>query len=149
MCSTLCWILSIWEAMGCIFHFLAWFMHCQQGREVWACFGLLNAFGRFLGGFEPFLGSVVHQSNRLRSPAWPIRVLVLCTCWAPVWPVVATSLTGQSWAGAAALFLSSGLHAFVQGELHWFRGSLHVCKGSSMWFSSFGLVVCALCLSIV
>jgi hypothetical protein len=26
---------------------------------------------------------------------------------------------------------------------------LHVCRGSSLWFSSFGLVVCALCLSIV
>jgi hypothetical protein len=24
-----------------------------------------------------------------------------------------------------------------------------VCRGSSLWFSSFGLVVCALCLSIV
>jgi hypothetical protein len=33
---------------------------------------------------------------------------------------------------AAALF-SRGLHAFVQGEVHWFRGSLHVCMGSSLW----------------
>jgi hypothetical protein len=46
-------------------------------------------------------------------------------------------------------FLSSGLHAFIQGELHWFRGSLHVCRGSSLCFSSFGLVVRTLCLSIV
>jgi hypothetical protein len=31
--------------------------------------------------------------------------------------------------------VSSGvLHTFVQGELHWFRGSLHVCKGRSLWF---------------
>jgi hypothetical protein len=31
--------------------------------------------------------------------------------------------------------VSSGvLHAFVQGELHWFSGSLHVCRGSSLWF---------------
>jgi hypothetical protein len=31
--------------------------------------------------------------------------------------------------------VSSGvLHAFVQGELHWFRGRLHVCRGSSLWF---------------
>jgi hypothetical protein len=22
---------------------------------------------------------------------------------------------------------------FVQGEVHWFRGSLHVCRGSSLW----------------
>jgi hypothetical protein len=31
--------------------------------------------------------------------------------------------------------VSSGvLHAFVQRELHWFRGSLHVCRWSSLWF---------------
>jgi hypothetical protein len=36
-----------------------------------------------------------------------------------------------------------------RGELHWFRGSLHVCRGSSLWFSRFGLVVCTLCLSMV
>jgi hypothetical protein len=130
-------------------HFLGWFMHCQQEGEVWACFGLLNAFRRFSSGFEPFLGSVVHQSDRLRSPVWPVRVLALFTCCAPVWSAVSTSLTGQSWADAAALFSLSGLHAFVQGELHWFRGSLHMCRGSSLWFSSFGLVDCALCLSIV
>jgi hypothetical protein len=45
--------------------------------------------------------------------------------------------------------VSSGvLHAFVQGELHWSRGSLHVCRGALCGFSSFGLVVCALCPSI-
>jgi hypothetical protein len=40
--------------------------------------------------------------------------------------VVVTGLTGQSCADATVLFSSSGLHAFVQGELHWFKGSLHV-----------------------
>jgi hypothetical protein len=39
------------------------------------------------------------------------------------------------WAAvAAAALFSAGLHAFVQGEVHWFRGSLHVCRGSSLWF---------------
>jgi hypothetical protein len=109
-------------------------MHCQQGEEVWAWNGLLDAFRRFSGGFEPFLGSVAHRSDRSRSPVWPVRVLALFICWAPVWPVVVTGLTSQSWADAAALFSSSGLHAFVQGELLWFRGSLHVCRGSSLWF---------------
>jgi hypothetical protein len=121
-------------------------MHCQQGGEVWACFGLLNAFRRFSGSFEPFLGSVCHRSDWSWSLFCPVRVLVLCTCWAPV---VATGLTGQSWADAATLLSSSGLHTFIQGELHWFRGSLHVCRWPSLWFSSFGLVVCALCLSMI
>jgi hypothetical protein len=132
-----------------VFHF--WLDSCivNKGGEVWACFVLLNAFGRFSGGFEPFLGSVCHRSDRSWSPVWPVRGLALFTCCALVWPVVVTSLTGQSWANAAALFPSSGLQAFVHGELHRFRGSLHVCRGSSLWFSSFRLVVCALCLSIV
>jgi hypothetical protein len=47
--------------------------------------------------------------------------------------VVVTGLTGESWVVAAALFSSGVLHAFIQGELHWFRGSLHVCRGSSLW----------------
>jgi hypothetical protein len=106
-------------------------MHFQEGGEVWAWNCLLDAFRRFSGGFEPFLGSTVHRSNQSRSPVWPISVLALFICWAPVWPV---EVTGQSWADAAALVFSSGLHAFVQGELHWFRGSLHVCRVSSLWF---------------
>jgi hypothetical protein len=47
------------------------------------------------------------------------------------------------------------LHSCV-ALLHWFKGSvlclrgrLHMCRGSSLWCSSFGLVVCALCLSMV
>jgi hypothetical protein len=128
------------------FAFWSWFMHCQQGGEVWECFGLLNAFGRYSGGFEPFLVAVCHRSDRSWSPVWPVRVLALFTCCAPVWPVVTT---GQSWADAATLFSSSSLHAFIQGELHWFRESLHVWGGALCGFSSFGLVVCALCLSIV
>jgi hypothetical protein len=46
--------------------------------------------------------------------------------------------------------VSSGVvHASVQGEVHWFRGSLHVCRGALCGCSSFALVVCALGLSFV
>jgi hypothetical protein len=45
--------------------------------------------------------------------------------------MVVTGLTGQSWVDAATLFSSSGLHAFVQGELHWFRGLFVVFE---LWF---------------
>jgi hypothetical protein len=75
------------------------------------------------------------------------------------WALVCTSLTGLTGQSAGPIHMlhtgltsgvdrsdSSGLsccscpdssgvlHAFVQGELHWFRGSLHVCRGSSLWF---------------
>jgi hypothetical protein len=97
-----------------------------------------------------------------------------------------TSLTGgvdrsdQSGLSCCSCPASSGvLHAFVQGELHWFRGSMHVCRvaaalfqvvfcmhsssgscigsggaymcagGALCGFSSFGLVVCSICSSFV
>jgi hypothetical protein len=52
-----------------------------------------------------------------------------------------TGLTGgvdrsNQWElSCCSCFVSSGvLHAFVQGELHLFRWSLHVCRGSSLCF---------------
>jgi hypothetical protein len=116
-------------------------------------FELEMACWMHLEGFQVvlshFLGSGVHRSDRSRSPVWPVRVLVLFTCCTPVWPVVLTGLTGQGWVVATALFQVVFLHAFVQGELHLFRGSLHVRRGALYGFSSFGLVVCAFCLSFV
>jgi hypothetical protein len=136
MCRILCWILSIWEALGwkfCIFGLI----HALPTRgEVWAWNGMLDAFRGFSGGFEPFLGSGVHRSDRSRSSVWPVRVLALFICWAPVWPVVGPVRPVRADVVAAALF-SSGWHAFVQGEVHWFRGSLHVCRGSSLWLFEF------------
>jgi hypothetical protein len=141
----LCWILSIWEALGWNIPNFGLIHALLIRGDVWACFVLLNAFGGCSGGFEPFLGSVCHRltghgHRSDLSEGWS------CSHWAPVWPVVST---GLSWADAAALFSSSGLHAFIQEELHWFKGSLHVCRGSSFWFSSFGLVVFPFCFSIV
>jgi hypothetical protein len=151
MCSILCWILSIWEALGWSFAFLAWFMHCQKGGEVWAWNGLLDAFRRFSGGFELFLGSGVHRSDRSRSPVWPVDVLALFTCCTPVWPVVVTGLTGESWVVAAALFqVVSCMHspcfkwclacirpggvALVRGELARVLGELFVVFRALIWW---------------
>jgi hypothetical protein len=39
------------------------------------------------------------------------------------------------------------LHLFT-GSVLWLRGSLHMCRGSSLWCLSFGLVVCTLWLSV-
>jgi hypothetical protein len=94
MCRILCSILSIWEALGWIFRIFG-LIHALSSRgEVWACFGLLSAFRRFSGGFEPFLGSVCHRSDRSWSPVWLVRVLPCSHVgyrsdrwWWPVWPV--------------------------------------------------------------
>jgi hypothetical protein len=147
VCSTLCWIFSIWEALGWNYPNFGLIHTCQQGGEVWACFSLLNAFRGCSSGFEPFLGFVGHRSDRSRSPVWPVSVLALFRCWALVWPVRWSGLTGQSKAGVAALF-----HEVVcihsSREVALVQGSLNVCRGSSLWFSSFSLVVFALCLSM-
>jgi hypothetical protein len=131
MCSILCWILSIWEALGWFFFAFFGLIHAlsTRGRSL-SVFWASKCIWKVFRWFQAISGLCC-------APVWPVRVLVLCTCWASVWPVVATGLTGQSWADAVALFSSSGLHAFVQGELHWFRWSLHVCRGSSLWFFEF------------
>jgi hypothetical protein len=149
MCSILCWILSIWEALGwkfCIF----WLYSCivNKGEKVeleMACWMHLEGFQVASIHFRALLCTGLtdrgHRSNLLECWScahvghWSDR------WWWPVWPVWAEVV-------AAALF-SRGLHAFVQEELHWFRGSLHVCRGALCGFSSFVSVVCAHCLSFV
>jgi hypothetical protein len=96
---------------------MACWMHSEGFQVVsshfWAplCTGLTGRLHRFDRSDCWYCAHVGHRSDR-----W----------WWPVWPVWAEVLT--------AILFSSGLHAFVQGELHWFRGSLHVCRGSSLWF---------------
>jgi hypothetical protein len=111
MCSILCWILSIWEAQGwnfCIFGLI----HAFSTRgEVWACFGLLDASRRFSGGFEPFLGYVGLTGGVERSDR---SELSWCSCSVFI-----------KWFAC----IRPGGVALVQG-------SLHVCRGSSLWVSS-------------
>jgi hypothetical protein len=122
-------------------------MHCQQGGEVWAWNGLLDAFRRFSGGFEPFLGFGVHRSDRSRSPVWPVRVLVLCTCWAPVWPVRAELLLLPCFKWCLAC-IRPGWVALVQGELACVQGELFVVFWALVWW--FALFAWALfCLGCV
>jgi hypothetical protein len=135
-----------------VLHFLAWFMHCQQGGKFeleMACCTLLEGFQVVSSYFWALAVSQV-------SSAWPVRGTGLTRVVPRCWAILSTGLTGEgdrsdwwelSWCSCSVSW--GGSHAFVQGELHWFRGSLHVCMGSSLWLSSFGLVVCALCLSFV
>jgi hypothetical protein len=149
MCSILCWILSIWEALGWIFGLI----HALPTRGRSSSLNwLLYAFRRFPSGFELFLssdsfqggivltgeghrsnrcspqvlGDLVHRSDRWGWPVWPVRaelLQLLCFMWC--------------------------FACIRPGGLHWFRGAYMCAGGALCGFSSFGLVVCALCLSIV
>jgi hypothetical protein len=77
---------------------------------------------------------------------------VVPKCWA----ILSTGLTGEGHSSDrselsyySCSISCGGSHVFVEAELHWFTGSLHVCRGSSLWFSRFGFVVSTLCLTIV
>jgi hypothetical protein len=120
MCSILCWILSNWEALGCIFPMFG-LIHAlpTRGRWLWrksttGC--IYKVSGRFQAIFGLLQFPDDHQSNRLWSPVQPVMVLILCRCCALVWPMLWTSLTRQSWADAAAMFCEEVcIHSFRRG----------------------------------
>jgi hypothetical protein len=140
MCSILCWILSIWEVE--FLAFLSWFMHCQQGGEVWAWNGLLHAFRRFSSGFELFLssgscpggigltgeghrsdrrisqvlGDLVHRSDRWGWPVWPVRAMLM------------QLLCFMRWFAC----IHPGGVALIQGQLACVQGELFVVF--KLWF---------------
>jgi hypothetical protein len=80
------------------------------------------------------------------ASAWPMKGIGLTGVVPKCWAILPTGLTGEgdrsdrwelSWCSFSVSWGVS--HAFVQGELHWFRGSLHVCKGEhfvvfELWF---------------
>jgi hypothetical protein len=138
MCSILCWILSIWEALGCIFlHF--WIDSCivnkgEKFKHDLACCMHLEDFQVVSSYFWAWAVSQV-------ASAWPVWYISLAGVVPRCWAILSTGLTSQSKAEAAALFAK------------WFAcirpGGVAFVQGGSLWFSSFGLVVCTLCLSIV
>ena len=146
-CATSCLIIILLVAFLCalclfekprvaFFAFSAWFMHCQQGGEVWTWKSLLHTFrecscslGCILESWNFSLitgptgvgtgltGVVDHQSGH-RSDQ----------CGVPIWPVWAVMLF-------VVCILSWG-EALGDFE-HWFRGSLHeyACVlGEFLWF---------------
>jgi hypothetical protein len=96
---------------------MAYWMHLEGFQVVssnfWAlvCTGLTGRGHRSDQWECWFCSHVAHRSDR-----W---------CW-PVWPVRAELLQLPCFKLCFA--------CFRPGELHWFRGSLHVCRGSSLWF---------------
>jgi hypothetical protein len=78
------------------------------------------------------------------ASAWPVKGTGLTGVVPRCWTILSTGLTGEGdWSDRWELSWCScsvscgGSHAFVQGELHWFWGSLHVCRGSTLWFFDF------------
>jgi hypothetical protein len=133
------------------FVFLAWFMHCQQGGEVRAWIGLLQAFRRFPSVFElffssdSFLGGINLTGEGHRSDRCSSQVLGDLVHWSdrwgwPVWPVRAELLQLLCFMKWFTCIRPGGV-ALVQGELACVQGELFVV-------SSFGLLNCALCLSM-
>jgi hypothetical protein len=75
------------------------------------------------------------------ASAWPVRGTGLTGVVPRCWAILSTGLTDEGdqsdrWELCCCSCSGSwgGSHAIVQGDLHWFRGSLHVCRGSSLWF---------------
>jgi hypothetical protein len=115
MCSIQCWILSIWEALGCIF----------------CIFGLIHALstrGRSLSKFWAI-------ECIWRVVRWFRAISGLCV--SPVWSVVVTGLTGQS-AGSVHMLRTGricGVDRSDRSELTWCSCSICfrqvVCMNSS------------------
>jgi hypothetical protein len=94
MCSILCWILSMWEALSWIFlHFCLDSCIANKGEKLeleMACWMHLEGFQVVVSHFWAQL----HTGLTGRSPVWPVRVLACSYVghrsdrwWWPVWPV--------------------------------------------------------------
>jgi hypothetical protein len=79
------------------------------------------------------LTGVIHRSDRCWFPG-------VGRSSAPVWLVRLTSLTSQSKTEVAALFCNVVCMHLSRGSCIGSGGSLHMCRLSSLWFLSFGLV---------
>jgi hypothetical protein len=109
-----------------------------------------------LEGFQVVLSYFWALAFSQVASAWPVKGTGLTVVVPRCWVIFSTGLTGEvdrsdlwelSWCSCSVSW--GGSHALVHGKLHWFRGSLHVCRGALCGFSRFGLVVWALFLSIV
>jgi hypothetical protein len=111
------------------FAFLAWFMHCQQGGK----FEHVLACCRYLEGFQVVSSYFWARAVSRWSSAWPVsstgltRVVPRSDRWGgPVWLVKARL--------KQLLFFARCFACIRPGELHWFWGSLHVCRGALCGF---------------
>jgi hypothetical protein len=130
------------------------FVYLRSSRlnflNFWLDSCIVNKGGKFelelsccthLEGFQVVSSYFWAQAVSQVAPAWPVRGTGLTGIVPRCWAILSNGLTGEgeqsdrSELSCCSCSVSCGIsHAFDQGELHWFRGSLHVCRGSSMWF---------------
>jgi hypothetical protein len=141
MCSILCWILSIWEALGwkfCIFVVIHALPTRGEKFELeMACWMHLDGFQVVSSHFWALVCTGLtgrgHLSNR--SGCWPCSHVAH---WSDRW-------SRPVWLVRAELFCMQSSKGSCIGS----RGACMCAGGALCGFSSFGLVVCALCLSLV
>jgi hypothetical protein len=111
-------------------------MLCEPG-SVWKVFQLVQA------NFEQFDSGPVTWGGLTATQAVSCVVGGL-TAWGR-----RSNRPGKSEQFFLCVAFPCCIAALAQGECALAQGSLHMCRGSSLWCSSFGSVVCALCLSMV
>jgi hypothetical protein len=110
MCSILCWILSIWEALGCIFCILGLIHALSIRRRSLSMFWATECIWKVFKWFQAISG----------------------LCVSAVWPVLVTCLTGQraSLVHMLSISLTGGGHLSDWSELSWCSGSVLI-----KWFA--------------
>jgi hypothetical protein len=147
MCSTLWWILYIWESICWnISHFALIHALSTRGRSlcmIWAPGSIWKVFQLVRANFEQFGAGPVTWGGLTAPQAVRWVVGGLTTWWRR------SNRPGQSEQNFD-LCCFPVLHCCISSwGVCFAQGSLHMCRGRSLCCSSFGLVVCALFLSMV
>jgi hypothetical protein len=128
MCSILWWILYTWEALGCIF----------SNLSLGSCISNKGEKGRWRKvAVHPW--NLFQESRGSLCFSFPFLDFegVVC-CVKSAWPVLETGLN-QFWWNQSDRFWEPAWPVCAQ-SWHLFRGSLHMCRGSSCflwWFVFF------------
>jgi hypothetical protein len=119
------------------------FVYLRSSRLIFSHFWLDSCIANKGEKFELEMACWMHLEGFqvVSSHFWALEVTDLTGQSAGPVHMLHTDLTGgvdrsdRSGLSCCSCPVSNGVvHAFVQGELHWFRGSLHVCRGRSLWF---------------
>jgi hypothetical protein len=129
MCSILCWILYIWEALCWNFsHFALIHALSTRGRSlcmIWTPRGICKVFKVVWEGFEKFGAGPVSWGGLTAPRRSDPR--------GAVWPALAGGLTGLGGVSRFLRFVAFPccITALVQGGVLWLRGAC-MCAGGAL-----------------